>query len=91
MILTPSLFPAGKAVSSAARTAPFKDVGYLAGWLGNLLYGLPVIVPTRVEVLKEVLGSKQFVHKSSLYYIAKIAFGRGLLCRSVFSNVSNSK
>lgn len=72
---------AGKVVGMVGRTAPFKECGYIAGWLGNPIIGCPVLIPTRAELIKEVLGNKAYVQKSILYCITNIAFGRGLLNR----------
>lgn len=70
-----------KNLTAIGKTSPFKDSGYTISWVGNLVFGFPVLVPLRVELFKEILSSKKYIDKTWLYEAGKEIFGTGLITR----------
>lgn len=64
---------------SLSKSEPIARKGVLGLWLGNPLFGWPVIVPTRTEVLKPLLSTKERIDKSFIYRMFLDLLGCGLI------------
>lgn len=64
---------------SLSKSEPIATKGVLGLWLGNPIFGWPVVVPTRTEVLKPLLTTKERIDKSFIYRMFLDLLGCGLI------------
>ena len=62
-----------------AKTEPFATNGLLPVWFGSPLFGWPLVIPTRTEIVSALLSSKDHLNKAFYYNMIRDFFGTGLV------------